>query len=76
MNILQLIKKPNTKNDLRLLKTELSGYGLRPDDWVIKQMQHDQFKIENLSEPDFCFKGKTEYRNGRRRWGKITLAGI
>jgi hypothetical protein len=76
MNILQLIKKSNSKGDLHHLKTELSGYGLRPDDWVLKQTLPDQFKIENLSEPTFCFNGKTEYKNGRRQWGSITLAEI
>ena len=76
MNILQFIKKSNTNLELQRLKQSLSGYGLSPEDWVLKQTQVDQFKIENLSEPDFYFNGKTEYRNGRRQWGSITLTGI
>jgi hypothetical protein len=76
MKILDFLNVTKTKNDLNLLNNSLSEYGLKPKEWHIIKEDGVSYKILNKTEPDFFFRGKIKYENGRKKWGSIRLAGL
>lgn len=58
------------------LTADLAQYGLCPEDWCITKERGLFYKIENLSEPDFCFRGRIQHLNGRMRWQSLHLLSI
>lgn len=59
-----------------LLKKSLSNFGLHPDDWLLLKCTHISYKIINVSEPGFIFKGYIRDINGKKTWSSIHLLSI
>ena len=70
-----LILRP-LQSEMMHLNSSLADYGLRPEDWEIIPEQLNEFKIENIEEPSFFFKGTTVLKKGRKIWQKIQLLGL
>ncbi len=62
--------------ELELLNEGLADFGLCPIDWVVTEEDDLFYKIINIEEPYFYFKGTVRYENGNKKWNAITLAGI
>lgn len=66
----------NVATELESLNESLSDFGLCPAEWTITEEDTFLFKIENIEEPQFYFKGNIKVEDGRRKWGSISLAGL
>lgn len=76
MNILHFMNVVKKEQDLTSLNKGLSEYGLSPTDWQISKVVGIHYKIVHKNEPEFFFHGKVKFKNGRKKWGSIQLAGI
>ncbi|MEQ1723014.1 MAG: hypothetical protein ABL930_07535 [Pseudobdellovibrio sp.] len=76
MKILHILNVTKKETDLNLLNNSLSEYGLKPNEWNIIKEDCVSYKIFNKTEPEFFFRGKVKYENGRKKWGSIRLAGL
>lgn len=62
--------------DIEILKNGLAEFGLCPDDWNVSKENGLFYKIENIDEPHFFFKGYIKLENGYTKWDTIRLAGL
>gem|GEM_PF-1159825 len=76
MNILHFLKLGKKKQELASLSKSLSEYGLSPAEWELIKEDRVNYKIANKYEPKFFFRGRIQFRRGRKIWGSIQLAGI
>lgn len=73
MHFLKVCKK---NQELDLLNSSLSDYGLCPKEWHIIKEDSIDYRIANKTEPDFFFRGRVKYEKGRKKWTSIQLAGL
>lgn len=66
----------NNLQELDVLNSSLSDYGLCPTEWQIIEEEDWLYKIQNKEEPHFFFRGKIKYVNGHKKWRSIRLAGL
>ena len=76
MNILQYLETSKKNQELSLLSNDLSNYGLCPIEWFLIQEDSVSYKIANKQEPGFYFRGRIQFKNGRKKWSSIHLAGL
>ena len=76
MTVLQTHNNQNQPQSTNALISGLSDYGLCPAEWLVTKEHGTVYKIENLLEPGFFFRGKVKFENGRKKWISIHLAGI
>ena len=62
--------------ELESLKQGLSDFGLCPLDWLVTEEDGQFYKIENIEEPYFYFKGSIKFENGCKKWNAISLVGL
>lgn len=66
----------NIFTELESLNRSLSDFGLCPSDWIVTEEESHVYKIENIEEPHFYFRGNIKLENGLKKWGAISLAGL
>ncbi|MEK6627615.1 MAG: hypothetical protein AABY53_03230 [Bdellovibrionota bacterium] len=76
MNILHFLESSKKRQELILLSNSLSDFGLSPTEWCLMKEDCTSYKITNKIEPNFFFRGQIQFKNGRKRWGSIQLAGL
>jgi hypothetical protein len=72
---MKLLQLRNRKESL-ILSAELASYGLCPGDWILKEQKNNIYRIENRTEPEFCFLGRTKTTDGQIKWQTITLKSV
>jgi len=67
-----------TKIELKKLHTDLSQFGLCPNDWNLEPVENDQLLIRHKTSADFFFVGQTKKRKKSQisEWQFITLASL
>ncbi|MBC7741396.1 MAG: hypothetical protein H7061_04310 [Bdellovibrionaceae bacterium] len=76
MNFFQTLRPTAAANDFENLANSLIEFGLQPYDWVLIDSSNNQFTIQNIDEPSFCFVGDTIFKNGRKKWNSIQLYSL
>ncbi len=76
MKILHFLATFKKNQELSLLGNSLADFGLSPEEWLIIKEDSLSYKITNKCEPSFYFRGRIQFRNGRREWSSIHLAGL
>lgn len=71
MNLFQPITSSFTE-----LNTQLTDFGLHPQDWVLKAESNKTVKIQHKEEKTFYFMGQVEKQKGKSYWKTIHLAGL
>jgi len=63
----------NPKNQYQELKSQLSQFGLNPDDWRLKQEKSNQFLIFNHEDSSFKLVGLTSSKTKVQKWECIHI---
>ena len=58
------------------LNTQLTDFGLHPQDWVLMPKSSKTVKIQHKEEKTFYFVGQIEKQKGKAYWKTIHLAGL
>lgn len=64
------------KTDQQTLLNNLSGFGLNPTQWKLKQKSKDIFFIENKNSPSWYFRGVIQKTSAQPNWKKISLVSL
>lgn len=62
--------------EVETLIESLAEFGLCPAEWIVTELESHSYRIQNKEEPQFYFKGRISFENGRKKWGSIYLAGL
>lgn len=62
--------------DKTILQSELSHYGLSPEDWNIVKETQEFYRIEHKVDPEFTFYGLINRESSPRKWKRIFLRSI
>lgn len=68
--------KQNNKSLKQALLSNLSGYGLNPNQWKIQKTNKNTYWIQNKEIPSWYFRGITDSHSGIARWNKISLVSL
>lgn len=55
------------------LRTQLSQFGLNPQDWFIQPLTHGIFSAIHRHDADLVLCGHVHLLNGRARWSSLEL---
>ncbi|MFZ3231926.1 MAG: hypothetical protein WA160_17090 [Pseudobdellovibrio sp.] len=72
MYLFQTLSKPALDD----LNTQLSDFGLQPEDWTLTLESDKKIKIKNKQEASFYFFGSIENQKGKSYWKNIQLANL
>ena len=76
MNTLHLLFASKKNQELSTLNSSLADFGLAPDEWYLIKEDSLSYKITNKYEPNFFFRGRIQFSNGRKKWGSIYLISL
>ncbi len=65
-----------TENKFEQLTKALKEFGLQPADWMLISASENRLRIQNKSEPDFCFMGLYLETKGVFQWNHIRLMSL
>lgn len=58
------------------LLSHLSGFGLNPNQWSLKQKSKNIFLIQNKKSPSWSFLGISKHTPNALAWKRITLVSL
>ena len=70
--ILDLFQQTETQK----LATQLSQYGLNPNEWILRQEDRGIYAIQSKRDQNFTFAGKTKKQGSAIQWEEIELLSI
>ena len=60
----------------QILKSQLSQFGLNPNDWSIVKQKENRYQITARNDKSFSFTGITKQKLGKKVWQKIELISL
>jgi hypothetical protein len=76
MNFFQVANGNQVENTYEQLTNGLAEFGLHPNDWNLINTKANCMRIENKSEPEFCFQGLYFENKGIAKWNFIQLVNL